>query len=197
MRQLALDCAGLDTLPRLTLHRLLTAAAVRVELHACRELSFSQVSPALASLLDDLLPERRDMEPLRGAVLDAGEWRRYSRDYGSKTTRRHATRLHAVIERAMVTRCVWCGTALDSNGEQATLDHVKPESLGGSWSSDNLLLSCFPCNGSRGHTSAGRWLRICRERGLKANLAAVQAAIGRLAPRAYRPPARTSLSASV
>ncbi len=48
-----------------------------------------------------------------------------------------------------------------------------------------------------GRRRAGRWLRICRERGLKVNLAAVQAAIGRLAPRAYRPPARTSLSASV
>ncbi len=132
VRQLALDCAGLDTLPRPTLHRLLTAAAVQAELHACRELSFSQVSPALASLLGDLLLERRDIEPLRGAELDAGgvaslQPRLRLED---STPPRNASACGDRTRDGDALRLV--RDRLDPNGEQATLDHVKPESLGGS-----------------------------------------------------------------
>ncbi|NJM65997.1 MAG: HNH endonuclease [Acaryochloris sp. RU_4_1] len=46
--------------------------------------------------------------------------------------------------------CWWCGYHLPAN--RLTLDHLKPKSLGGSNSLENLRLACFPCNNSRGNS---------------------------------------------
>lgn len=52
--------------------------------------------------------------------------------------------------------CQWCGQLLflrDYEGGAVmpcTLDHIIPQALGGSHDPDNLLLSCAPCNSSRG-----------------------------------------------
>jgi 5-methylcytosine-specific restriction endonuclease McrA len=47
-------------------------------------------------------------------------------------------------------RCWWCKCYLPT--EKLTLDHLKPKSLGGSNSLENLRLACFPCNNSRGNS---------------------------------------------
>ena len=45
-------------------------------------------------------------------------------------------------------RCFWC--ACCSPLEQLTLDHLFPKSKGGTNNTENLRLSCFRCNNSRG-----------------------------------------------
>ena len=47
-------------------------------------------------------------------------------------------------------RCWWCGCCLPA--EKLTIDHLKPKSKGGSNSLENLRLSCFQCNNSRGNS---------------------------------------------
>jgi 5-methylcytosine-specific restriction endonuclease McrA len=47
-------------------------------------------------------------------------------------------------------RCWWCGVELSK--KQLTLDHLKPKSLGGSHSLENLRLACRKCNASRGNS---------------------------------------------
>ncbi len=53
-------------------------------------------------------------------------------------------------------RCFYCGIHLalthDMPGEYATLDHIKPRSLGGSNKQDNFVLACEPCNRTKGNT---------------------------------------------
>jgi 5-methylcytosine-specific restriction endonuclease McrA len=44
--------------------------------------------------------------------------------------------------------CHYCGTRLTR--EQATLDHIKPWSAGGSNRISNFLIACGPCNRKRG-----------------------------------------------
>ncbi|TVQ23288.1 MAG: HNH endonuclease [Leptolyngbya sp. DLM2.Bin15] len=46
--------------------------------------------------------------------------------------------------------CWWCRRCFPA--KQLTLDHLKPKSLGGSNSLENLRLSCSPCNHSRGNS---------------------------------------------
>jgi 5-methylcytosine-specific restriction endonuclease McrA len=46
--------------------------------------------------------------------------------------------------------CWWCRCCLPS--EELTLDHLKPKSRGGSNSLENLRLTCFQCNNSRGNS---------------------------------------------
>lgn len=48
--------------------------------------------------------------------------------------------------------CVWCGATLE-DGVVLTLDHLKPQSKGGSNSEKNLVTCCGRCNSSRGHRS--------------------------------------------
>jgi 5-methylcytosine-specific restriction endonuclease McrA len=47
-------------------------------------------------------------------------------------------------------RCWWCNCCLAP--EKLTLDHLIPKSKGGSNSFENLRLSCFSCNNSRGNS---------------------------------------------
>ncbi|WP_448572860.1 HNH endonuclease [Trichothermofontia sp.] len=46
--------------------------------------------------------------------------------------------------------CWWCRKQLPA--DTLTLDHLKPKSKGGSNSLENLRLSCFQCNNSRGNS---------------------------------------------
>ncbi len=43
--------------------------------------------------------------------------------------------------------CCWCGRLFTR--EQLTIEHLIPQSLGGSDSRENLMLACFKCNNSR------------------------------------------------
>jgi 5-methylcytosine-specific restriction endonuclease McrA len=47
-------------------------------------------------------------------------------------------------------QCFWCGKELEEN--EQTIDHLMPQSRGGSNSLENLRISCFPCNNSRGNS---------------------------------------------
>ncbi|MEH2179465.1 HNH endonuclease [Nostoc sp.] len=46
--------------------------------------------------------------------------------------------------------CWWCRQYLAQTN--LTFDHLLPQSRGGSDSFENLRLSCFPCNNSRGNS---------------------------------------------
>jgi 5-methylcytosine-specific restriction endonuclease McrA len=46
--------------------------------------------------------------------------------------------------------CWWCGKVLTS--EKLTIDHLRPLSRGGSDDLENLRLTCFSCNNSRGNS---------------------------------------------
>lgn len=50
--------------------------------------------------------------------------------------------------------CSYCGT----NAEKMTLDHVIPQSRGGSHAAENLVLACRSCNSSKGAKTPGEWL---------------------------------------
>jgi len=49
-----------------------------------------------------------------------------------------------------VVRCCFCKKSMPL--EDATLEHIVPLSLGGTWKLDNLALSCSGCNTDRGIT---------------------------------------------
>ncbi|NJP12456.1 MAG: HNH endonuclease [Leptolyngbyaceae cyanobacterium RU_5_1] len=46
-------------------------------------------------------------------------------------------------------RCCWCKKQLKD--DQMTIEHLTPQSLGGSDSIENLRIACFKCNNSRGN----------------------------------------------
>ncbi|WVQ00248.1 putative endonuclease [Synechococcus phage MA01] len=48
--------------------------------------------------------------------------------------------------------CAYCGST-----ENITLDHVKPRSLGGPDTSQNVLCACESCNHDKGHTEWQEW----------------------------------------
>lgn len=47
-------------------------------------------------------------------------------------------------------QCWWCQRALPA--KKLTLDHLLPQSKGGSHSLENLRLACVPCNSERGNS---------------------------------------------
>lgn len=79
---------------------------------------------------------------------------------------RRRRQMQTVIERDG-SLCVWCSKELSAEHPQASLDHLIPDSRGGSVCSWNALLSCQHCNNSRGTTDAFTWMLICRARGLE------------------------------
>ena len=53
--------------------------------------------------------------------------------------------------------CWWCQRALPA--KKLTLDHLLPQSKGGSDSLENLRLACVPCNSNRGNSlNPPKWL---------------------------------------
>lgn len=67
------------------------------------------------------------------------------------------------------------------------MDHVLPQSAGGSDWMGNLVLSCRSCNMRRLSTPAAEWTRNCLAEGMKVRETAVYDAIARLRdPRCFR-----------
>jgi 5-methylcytosine-specific restriction endonuclease McrA len=58
-------------------------------------------------------------------------------------------------------RCIYCAATADESGSHLHLDHVLPRSLGGTDTSDNLVLACRPCNCARKAMSLAEWSRYC------------------------------------
>ena len=60
------------------------------------------------------------------------------------------SRIHAALRRRVARRarklCEYCRTFQDLTGHDFTIDHILPESLGGTGTFDNLCLCCFWCN---------------------------------------------------
>jgi hypothetical protein len=54
-------------------------------------------------------------------------------------------------------RCVYCRFVVSS--KSATLDHLKPESKGGTHAATNLVTACGRCNSRRGATSVISYVR--------------------------------------
>lgn len=60
------------------------------------------------------------------------------------------SKLPAALRRRVARRarklCEYCRTLQDLTGHEFTIDHIRPESLGGASTFDNLCLCCFWCN---------------------------------------------------
>ena len=54
--------------------------------------------------------------------------------------------------------CAYCGASVE-DGTQMTLDHVKPDSKGGSNDVTNLVTCCSRCNSARGNRSVASFAR--------------------------------------
>jgi hypothetical protein len=76
-------------------------------------------------------------------------------------------------------RCVWCSKQLSYRSPEATVDHVRCRSAGGSDALENLVLACAACNHRRADLPADLWLERCVQRGLEVDTAAVTAALRR------------------
>ena len=68
-----------------------------------------------------------------------------------------------VIERDGL-RCVYCGIDLQKN--EIHLDHVIPESQGGTTSLNNLQVTCAKCNLEKGILSESEFMNKLRQRAL-------------------------------
>lgn len=55
--------------------------------------------------------------------------------------------------------CAWCGATIE-DGTILTLDHLTPQSKGGSNHERNLVTCCKRCNDSRGNRSVNRFAGV-------------------------------------
>ena len=78
----------------------------------------------------------------RGAALHA-----LMRRVVSQTRRREAKR--TLFGGRDVVPCCFCQKPLTY--AEATIEHVLPQSRGGTWDLSNLTISCAPCNSARGN----------------------------------------------
>lgn len=58
--------------------------------------------------------------------------------------------------------CSYCGASVES-GAQLSLDHIKPDSKGGTNDATNLVTSCTKCNSSRGNRPLALFARAVAE----------------------------------
>jgi 5-methylcytosine-specific restriction endonuclease McrA len=102
------------------------------------------------------------------------EWptRRSIKKYGTfdyvwvalKIARRIYTRTR--LAEAQNWRCCWCQCdciAAPDSRNSATIEHVVPLSLGGTWDQDNLAMACSRCNNKRGVKSIDVMMGRARE----------------------------------
>ena len=54
--------------------------------------------------------------------------------------------------------CCYCGATVE-DGAQLSLDHIKPDSKGGSNDASNLVTCCSRCNSARGNRSVASFAR--------------------------------------
>jgi hypothetical protein len=83
---------------------------------------------------------------------------------GKKRIKALIRRRKKVFERSQGC-CVWCQEKFDSHRANWNLDHIIPSSRGVGNSVDNLLVSCYQCNHSRGNRSPYRWSKKIRQYG--------------------------------
>jgi hypothetical protein len=88
-------------------------------------------------------------------------------------------RLRLILERDGA-HCVWCGRSLDVDSRLASTEHVVPRLKGGPAWIENEVAACRSCNRKRGHASPLVWLEHCERRGMRADRAAIEAALRRL-----------------
>ncbi len=88
-------------------------------------------------------------------------------------------RLRQEVIYSDVALCLWCSCPLDVDHPDATLDHVRTQADGGSWSVTNLVLACLSCNRARGSKDVLRWAAICRDAGRTVHVAALIPAVTR------------------
>jgi 5-methylcytosine-specific restriction endonuclease McrA len=77
--------------------------------------------------------------------------------------------------------CVWCCKPLTGRSPDATVDHVRCRSHGGSNALDNLVLACAHCNHRRSNAPADVWLERRLAAGAAVDVEAVASAIRRSA----------------
>ena len=75
--------------------------------------------------------------------------------------------------------CVWCGRS--PWRRDLTLEHVVPRSRGGHLTAENALVACRGCNRRRGSRPVDAYVRQLLREGRAVDLAAVHAALARLA----------------
>lgn len=56
-------------------------------------------------------------------------------------------------------RCLYCGFALFGLPELSTIDHIIPQTFGGSHDDDNLRMACKGCNSTK-KAQSEQWLRL-------------------------------------
>ena len=66
----------------------------------------------------------------------------------SKKTKINRSQRHRIRLLKESTFCHYCGIGLDV--QTSTIDHIIPQSKGGKWTKDNLVLSCERCNHKKG-----------------------------------------------
>jgi hypothetical protein len=54
--------------------------------------------------------------------------------------------LRLLVTQRAGNRCEYCGALAAYSSDTFTFDHIKPRSLGGLTTADNLALACFSCN---------------------------------------------------
>lgn len=97
-------------------------------------------------------------QSLANLVLMNKEYEKHdrSRNWRTKLADRHRI-MRRLRQAGIPFTCVHCGRKkldpfTDDKNKLATLDHVLPQSLGGSSEERNLAISCYRCNTRRGNT---------------------------------------------
>ncbi|RBQ20475.1 hypothetical protein DP939_11925 [Spongiactinospora rosea] len=58
-------------------------------------------------------------------------------------------------------RCFYCRHRFADPATEATLDHLVPTALGGTWARANLVLACEPCNQAKADRPPTAFVRTC------------------------------------
>lgn len=70
--------------------------------------------------------------------------------------RARRVRVHRAVAYALDPRCTYCRRRIRSFGE-ATFDHLKPASRGGTYNTGNLKLCCEACNYHKSNFTLREW----------------------------------------
>jgi 5-methylcytosine-specific restriction endonuclease McrA len=120
--------------------------AVRFCIH-CRK---KQVNPHIAYIADDLLYCTECAERIANAFWKrrTGKWLTYENPVSESHLKKKRKISHSIQKKVWerdAYRCVNCGSHID-----LTVDHIVPESKGGTLDMDNLQTLCRSCNSRKG-----------------------------------------------
>lgn len=76
---------------------------------------------------------------------------------GHLSCKRRQTKVRLLMCERPWVECHYCGRRIEPG--TATLDHIVPQSQGGTHSVSNLLLACKPCNSKRGCTPYQKFVK--------------------------------------